>query len=220
MPQDGIEARMGAKKSERKNTKEVMMAVMPVRLEKRNSVSTKLVPRFGICSPSLSDTTGGLDKDGRGRHAQQGAHRDAERVNQESHRGAFKVARPVVHQVGMTRHTERRAGKVENVNVEERDEGEPDVSIAVIEIDILGRNKLKAVPRCDLLEEIPIGIASLGVREERDGVATARPAADGDEEDRPEERALDAVNKQERSEDPTEEDTDPDARVLQDVRFA
>jgi hypothetical protein len=83
------------------------------------------------------------------------------------------------------RHGDKGTGCVEKIDIEERDEGDPDFAISVSgKVYVLRSEKLEASGRYDILEESKVAITELSMREVGDG-GRSRPRNDGDEEDRP-----------------------------------
>jgi len=82
-------------------------------------------------------------------------------------------------------HGDKGTGRVEEIDVKERDEGDPDFAVSVSgEVYVLRSEKLEASSGYDILEERKVAVTKFGMREVGDSCGS-RPRDDGDEEDRP-----------------------------------
>lgn len=77
----------------------------------------------------------------------------------------------------------------------------PDLAAGIgTPVHVLRAEKLEAASGDDLLEEVKVGISEGSVRESRDGCRTG-PGDNGNEEQRPKQCTLDAVQEKESSDD-------------------
>ena len=121
----------------------------------------------------------------------------------------------------MAGHGVECASRVEHINVEEGDEGEPDVAAAVVPVDVAGSNLLEAVPGGHLLEECPTLVASPAIVMGKLGHGTRPgPTGNGDEQNGPEKGTANTVHEQQTGQDAAQEDAQPDGWVLQDMALA
>jgi hypothetical protein len=82
-------------------------------------------------------------------------------------------------------HSDEGTGRVEKIDVKERDEGDPDFAVSVSgEVYVLRSEKLKASSGNNILEERKVAVSEFGMREVGNS-GRSRPRDDGDEEDRP-----------------------------------
>lgn len=96
----------------------------------------------------------------------------------------------------------------------------PDLAVAVrAPVDVGRAEEGKASSGDDAFEKVKVGVADRGVGKGGDSGGT-RPRDDGNEKQGPEEGTLDAVQKKESREHATDNDAEPNARVLQDVAGA
>jgi hypothetical protein len=83
------------------------------------------------------------------------------------------------------RHGDKGTGCVEKIDIEERDEGDPDFAISVSgKVYVLRSEKLEASSGYDILEERKVAVSKFGMGEVGNS-GRSRPRDDGDEEDRP-----------------------------------
>ena len=160
---------------------------------------------------ALGDTGAGLDKGRHGRGAEEGADGDAYGVNHVGDRGALEVLGVGVDQAGEARNTVQRTGAVQDVDVQEGDEGETELAAVAGNVPLLHVERFgDGVEVDNVLEEVELRVADVSVREVRDGGA-AGPRDDADEQDANDDGALEAVHHEQNREDTTAEDSDPHA---------
>lgn len=107
-------------------------------------------------------------------------------------------------------------GGIHQVHVKERDQRKPDFALAIVIVDDVS-NILEATEIDDLLEEIKVGVAGLGVWEECDG-GVAWPGADGDCENTQDDGTLDAVHHHQHGYESAKEDSEPHCTLLHNMR--
>ena len=99
-------------------------------------------------------------------------------------------------------------------------QSDPDLSVRVGRpVHVLRSEETESSGGDDLLEKVEVVVSKLGVRELCDAGGT-RPRDDRDEDDTVEKSASDLVLHENRSDETSEQGTEPDGRVLQDVRVA
>lgn len=145
--------------------------------------------------PRTRNTRSTLNK-GRDRtRAHQRTHRNRERIHTIRNRAPLEVHRNRIPQPSELRHRVQSSSRVQNIDIQHRDESVPHPAIAVVEIDGT-TDELERTPGDDLLEEVEGFVAGVGMGESSDRGRTG-PGDDGGEEDADEDGALDAVHHQE-----------------------
>ncbi|KND92520.1 hypothetical protein TOPH_02772 [Tolypocladium ophioglossoides CBS 100239] len=158
---------------------------------------------------ALGDASTGLDEGGDGGHAEDGADGDADGVDHVGDGGTLKVLGDGVDEAGEAGHAVQGTRAVEDVDIEEGDEGEAELAAVLGDVPLQDvEDVLDAVEADDVLEEVEGVVADGGVGEVGDGGA-AGPGDGADEDDADDDGALDAVHGQEDGEDAATEDAHP-----------
>lgn len=180
---------------------------------------------------SLADTRAGLDKGGDWGRAKEGADGDADGVDHVTvmrlvhmhdtqrvkmgHAENLRNGRPFeilsdgVHDVGILRHGVQRTRAVQDINVEESDQGQTELTTVRPNVPLLHIQRPRdRMESHDLLEEVEI-VITLGRVGEVCDISAPRPGDDGYQNDAVQDRALDAVHHQQRGQDAATENANP-----------
>ena len=115
---------------------------------------------------ALADTRGGFDKRGDRRRPERGADDNGRRIAHERKVLAWEVAFNI-HKACEFRHWEERAGRVEDVNVQERDERHPQLACPKLAKAQHSRRLLDFVHAYHVLEVLVWGFSCVRVRKIR-----------------------------------------------------
>lgn len=125
----------------------------------------------------------------------------------------LKVTSLLIDKAGIASHGVHGTGGIENVNVEEGDERQTELSAVSRDIPLLNvEDVLDLVEVDNLLEEVESIVADSGVGEVGN-LGGAGPRDDGDENDTGDNGTLDAVHQEHGGENTTAENADPHGRV-------
>lgn len=162
---------------------------------------------------TLRNASTRLNKGSDGRNTKDGTNGDAKGIHHVCNGGTLKVLGDRVDDVGETGHTVKSTCAVQNVDIQEGDEGESKLATVTRNVkleDVEGVFDLMEVNH--LLEEVE-PISADGVIWEVSDRSIPRPGDDADEEDSGNDSALHAVQHEQHGEDTATEDADPHGRV-------
>lgn len=162
---------------------------------------------------TFRDTSTGLDKGGDWGSTEQSTNGDADGVDHVGDRGTLEVLGNGINQIGELGHGVQGTRAVEDIDVEEGDQGKAKLSTVAANGPLLHTEGLgDLVEVHNLLEEVKGVVANLGVREVGDAGGT-RPRNDADQDDTGNDGTLEAVHHQDYGKNTTTEDTNPHGRV-------
>lgn len=173
--------------------------------EERDEEEESGSDRSETSTTTLGDTGARLDKGSDGRDTKDGTDGDGGGIAEEGSGGAVKVT-VFVHVTSELGHRVEGTGGIHNIDVQEGDQGDPDLRVVEIEIH-LGHGGLNGVESNDFLEEIKLGITGGSAGEVGEG-GVAEPGHDRDNHDSDEDGTLDTEEQADRDDDETKE-TDP-----------
>lgn len=150
---------------------------------------------------AFGDTRTGFNKGCARRTAKACADNDTDSVGHESVRRVLKIAR-FVSETTVSSHRVHGAGCIQDINVQERDKGDPNFARREIKVE-LGEYLVDRVDSDDLFEVVELHVAGLGVREIRD-VADARPGCDRNKHNGNKDGTADTEHEQDNHDEQTE----------------
>ena len=131
----GIEAKIGAKKTDTKKASPVTMAVIPVLPPSVVKWWSGLYNLHGSGKHTRNtSSTFNIGSDGAGSH--QSTNADTERIDTVGHSRVFKVQGDLVAQASETRHRVESTGCIQDINIEECHQGVPDVAIGIVVLEM------------------------------------------------------------------------------------
>ena len=167
---------------------------------------------------TFADTCTRLDEGGDGGGSEDGADSDTDGINEVGHGRALKVLRVLVDEVGKAGHGVECARAIEDIDVEEGDEGAGELAAVVANVPSLnGQDAANWVEIDHALEEVEGVIADGRVREGGDGGASG-PRRNRHDQNANQDSTLDAEHGEHDGEDTAAEDTQPQGRVTHLMR--
>lgn len=162
---------------------------------------------------TFRDASTRLDKRSDWRGSKKSTDGDANGVNHVSNRGALEVLGDRVNQVGELSHGVQGTSTIENIDVEEGDQGKTELSSVAADAPLLHAESLADLMKVHNLPEEVKGIVTdirIGEVGER---GSTRPGDDADQDDSGNDGTLDTVHHEDDGEDTSAEDTNPHGRV-------